>query len=105
MPVKVISSSRVAVLILTSVGAGGSDGSTGVADDAGGGAADDGALLGAGAVLDGALDGEVVVLLVVLAVPPSQLYMVFRPALNPIEVNILDISSTDIPASSLASLM
>ena len=70
MPVKVISSSRVAVLMLTSVGAGGSDGSAGAADDAGGGAADDGALLGVGAVLDGALDGVTVVLLVVLTAPP-----------------------------------
>ena len=73
MPVKVISSSRVAVLMLTGAGAGGSDGSTGAADDTGGGAADDGALLGVGAVLDGALDGVTVVLLVVLTAPPDGL--------------------------------
>ena len=69
MPFNVSKSSLVAVLILTNVGAGGSDRSTGAADDAGGGAADDGALLGVGAVLDGALDGVTVVLLVVLTAP------------------------------------
>ena len=73
MPVKVISSSRVAVLMLISVGAGGSDGSIGVADDTGGGAADDGALLGAGAVLDGALDGVALLAVTVVFPPPDGL--------------------------------
>ena len=72
MPVSVISSDCVAVLMLTSTGAG-SSGAAGGADDAGGGAADDGALLGAGAVLDGALDGVALLAVTVVFPPPDGL--------------------------------
>lgn len=72
MPVSVISSDWDAVLILTSTGLG-SSGSTGGADDAGGGGADDGVLLGAGAVLDGALDGVALLAVAVVFPPPDGL--------------------------------
>lgn len=53
--------------MLTSTGAG-SSGSTGVADDTGGGGADDGALLGA--ALDGALGGVALLAVTVVFPPP-----------------------------------